>query len=406
MAETTYRILADGVMVNNDTWTTGLNNNDLIIGPTGGGKTRGYIMPNILQCDGSMVIADTKGRLLAELGPSLKREGYQIASLDFTDCLHSPYGYNPLEYIRYDRERDTYDEQDIMTIAASIVPMETYSDPFWDYAVKMVLEGLIGYVMECLPKEEQHLGSVVTLFDEMGHIMYHSLFQELGEINPDSFAASRYRFFMSCQQADRMKASIQGILAEKLSILSFAGARALYENPKKVDIPSLGRQKTALFLTVSDTDRSMDKLVNIFYTQALQVLCRMADKSEGYRLPVPVRFFLDDFAANTCIPDFDKIISVIRSREISVSLVLQSISQLESLYGSARAKTIMNNCDHCLYLGGQDVETARYISTKANKSVNTILDMPVGEAWLFARGQSPQRVRRYDVDQHPHFQAA
>ena len=406
MAETTYRILADGVQVNNDTWATGLNNNDLIIGPTGGGKTRGYIMPNILQNTGSMIIADTKGRLLVELGPALKREGYQIASLDFTDCLHSPYGYNPLEYIRYDGERDTYNEQDIMTIAACIIPLETRSDPYWDYAARMVLEGIISYVMECLPRDEQHMGSVVDLFREMGRPTYHHLFQELEAISPDSFAASRYQFFISCRQADKMTASIQGILAEKLSILSFAGARALHENPKKIDIPSLGRQKTALFLTVSDTDRSMDKLVNIFYTQALHVLCRTADRSEGYRLPVPVRFFLDDFAANTCIPDFDKIVSVIRSREISVSLVLQSISQLESLYGSAKAKTIMNNCDHCLYLGGQDVETARYISTKANKSVNTILDMPVGEAWLFTRGQAPRQVHRYDVDQHPHFQAA
>lgn len=214
------------------------------------------------------------------------------------------------------------------------------------------------------------------------------------------FAAMRYKFYMTCVHADRMYASIMGILAEKLSPLTFDGARALYQNPDKIDIYGLGQRKTAVFLNISDTDRSMDKLANLFYTQALHVLCRTADKSEGHRLPVPVRFLLDDFASNVCIPDFDKIVSVIRSREISVSLILQSISQLESLYGPARARTIINNCDHCLYLGSQDVDTARYIAVKANKNINTVLDMPVGEAWLFARGQAPRKVRRYDVERH------
>ncbi len=395
----TYRILADGVQVDNDTWATGLNNNDLIIGPSGGGKTRGYVMPNILQCTGSMVTADAKGRLASELGPALKREGYEIRSLDFTDCLHSC-GYNPLSYIRYDKERDTYNEQDIMTIAACIVPASAYTDPFWDYAARMMLESIIGYVMECLPQEEHHLGSVVDLFSEMQSPVFRKLFDELCAIKPHSFAAMRYKFYMSCVHADRMYGSIMGILAEKLSPLTFDGARALYQNPDGIDIYSLGQRKTAVFLNVSDTDRSMDKLANLFYTQALHVLCRAADKSEGHRLPVPVRFLLDDFASNVCIPDFDKIISVIRSREISVSLILQSISQLESLYGPARAKTIINNCDHCLYLGSQDVDTAQYISVKANKNINTVLDMPVGEAWLFARGQAPRKVRRYDVERH------
>lgn len=406
MSDSTYRILADGVQVDNDTWATGLNNNDLIIGPSGGGKTRGYVMPNLLQCTGSTITADTKGRLLSELGPALKRGGCQIGNLDFTDCLHSPLGYNPLAYVRHDKERDTYNEQDIMTIASCIVTVESDREPFWECAARMVLESIIGYVLECLPPEEHHLGSVVDLFGEMRGSAFHRLFEELCEISPYSFTAMRYRAYMTCVGADKMFFSIMGILAEKLAVLSFDGARALYLNPNQIDIPSLGRTRTALFLTISDTDRSMDKLANLFYTQALQVLCRTADKSEGYRLPVPVRFLLDDFASNVCIPDFDKTISVIRSREISVSLILQSISQLESLYGPARAKTIINNCDHCLYLGSQDVETARYISVKANKNVNTVLDMPVGEAWLFARGQAPRRVHRFDVSRHPRNPAA
>ena len=149
----------------------------------------------------------------------------------------------------------------------------------------------------------------------------------------------------------------------------------------------------------------MDCLAALFYAQALQALCDFADLGPDNRLKVPVRLILDDFAAaaDSCIPDFDKITSVIRSREISVSVILQSLSQLEASYGHARAMTIINNCDHLLYLGGQDVETARYISTKANKSINTVLNMPLDAAWLFTRGQEPKQVQKYDLSQHPRY---
>jgi len=150
-----------------------------------------------------------------------------------------------------------------------------------------------------------------------------------------------------------------------------------------------------VFLNTSDTDRSSDKLVSLFFTQALHALCNHADNSPGNRLKIPVRFMLDDFASGTHIPDFDKIVSVIRSREISTSIILQSISQLEALYGHAKAKTILNNCDNLLYLGGQDVETAHYIGMKANKSATSILTMPLDDAWLFSRGQEPRQVQKF-----------
>ncbi len=137
----------------------------------------------------------------------------------------------------------------------------------------------------------------------------------------------------------------------------------------------------------------MDRLVSLFYAQALQVLCHSADtRYPDHRLPVPVRFILDDFATNAVIPDFDNITSVIRSRNISVSIILQSITQLNAIYGAQRAATITNNCDNCLYLGGQDPETARFISVKANKPVSTILGMGLEETYLFTRGQQPRSV--------------
>ena len=401
MRITGYRILAEGQTASNDTWATGRNNNDLIIGPSGAGKTRGYVLPNILQCSESMVVADTKNTLCQEVGGMLIQHGYRVLEVDLTDCLASPWGYNPLDYVRYDRRRGKYSEQDIMTIAAALVPIENGHEPFWDLAARMVLESLIGYVLDFLPDEEHTLSSVVKLFQVMGSKQFKRLYDELKEVAPDSFAYARYQMFRSISHADKMYASIQGILAQKLSPLTFDGTKALFDNPQRIDFRTLDQRKTAVFLGISDTDRFMDRLAALFYTQALHTLCNIADHSPGHRLAVPVRLILDDFAANAAIPDFDKITSVIRSREISVSIIIQSLSQLEALYGHAKALTIINNCDDLLYLGGQDVETARYISTKANKSINTILQMPLDSAWLFTRGEKPQEVRKYRLDSHP-----
>lgn len=402
MRNTGYRILAQNHTTSNDTWATGRNNNDLIIGPSGAGKTRGYVLPNILQCNESIIVTDTKGVLHGQVGHVLAKHGYDVLEINLADCLASPTGYNPLEYVRYDGKRDKYDEQDIMTVAAAIVPDEPRNDdPYWHRAARMLLESLIGYVLECLPTGEHDLTSVVKLFQHLNDGTVDRLMGELGEIDPDSFAVNRYKMCASCRQAERMWASVIGILAEKISVLSFDGARALLTNKKRIDFRTLGRKKTAVFLEVSDTDRSMDRLAGLFYAQALHVLSDEADHSPGHRLAVPVRMILDDFAAGAKIEDFDGITSVIRSREISVSVILQSVTQLEALYGPARAATILNNCDQLLYLGGQDVGTARLISVKANKSINTILQMPLSDAWLFIRGEMPQQVSKYRLEAHP-----
>lgn len=399
----TYRILAKDKLINNDTWVTGLNNNDIIIGPSGAGKTRSYVIPNILQCNESMIIADAKGNVKKETEKVLRKKSYKIISIDLTDCFSSC-GYNPFDFIRYDETRECYVEQDIMTVSSCIVPVETIREPFWELASRQYLECLIAYVLECLPKNEHSMESVVKLFFEMGTDKFGILMKELQEINPDSFAVMRYRMFKHSMKADKMYASILGVLAEKIAIFAFDGAKALFNNPNRVNFTDLGKQKTAVFLNVSDTDRSMDRIANLFYTQALHTLCFSADRDYGdNRLKVPVRFILDDFASNVYIPEFDRITSVIRSREIYVSVIIQSLSQLESMYGEARAKTILNNCDTLLYLGGQDVCTAQYIAKKANKSTSSILNMPLDNAWLFTRGTEPQCVQKYNLFAHKNY---
>ena len=247
------------------------------------------------------------------------------------------------------------------------------------------------------------MDSVTRLFREMGTGHFDALMKELVEIDPECLAAVQYQMFSLTKAADRTYASIQGILAEKLSTFTFSGPSFLLDHPQKINLPDIGERKTAVFLHISDTDRSMDRIAALLYTQALQVLCSSADAQPTRRLKVPVRLILDDFAAaaDACIPDFDRITSVIRSREISVSVILQSLSQLEASYGHSRAMTIINNCDHLLYLGGQDMETARYVATRANKSMTRILQMPLDCAWLFERGTDPRQVLKFNLKDLP-----
>lgn len=413
MTQDTMRILAQDRLISNNTRTTKLNNNDLIIGPTGAGKTRNYVKPNLLQyaLEGgcSLIIADTKGSLVEEVGPVMAAHGYKVINLDFINLMNNSVGYNPLDFVSYDPAQKGYSEQEILTISSALVPIETKRDPFWEQSAQIFLSAFIGYALETLPPEEHTLEAVVQLYRNLSQPVCAEskstagtiLFQALGGKRPDSAAWQNYQMASKIVPSEKTFASIEMFLTNKLASLSLRGAKRLYNLEERINFQTLCREKTAVFLTISDTDRSMDKLVNLFYTQALDQLVKTANTSPGYRLPLPVRLILDDFAANVTIPDFDKTIAVIRSREISVSLIIQDINQLYSLYGVPRGNTIINNCDSQLYLGGQDVDTAQFISTKANKTKDTILNMPLDDAWLFVRGSVPAQVRKYDLTAHP-----
>ena len=400
MRDNSYRILADGVTVSNDTWTTGLANHDLIIGPTGGGKTRSYLLPNLLSSKESFIVADTKGSVRRQVGGIPERRGFRVLELDFTDLMHSPWVYNPLRFIRWDGDRQCWNEQDIITVAAALVPVTSRTDPFWDLSARNYAEALIGYTLDNLPQEEHTLVSVAKLFAEAETGVLDELMREYCTICPDSFAAMRWKSLQGGRKADKTYSSILAILSQRLSNFSFSGVQQLFTNKNQIDFGAISREPTAVFVHVSDNDFSLSNLTSLFYTQALQMLIAEADSRPDSRLQIPVRLYLDDFA-NLIIPDVDKTIAVIRSREISVSIVLQSVTQLEGLYGHDKAMTIIDNCDHLLYLGGQSVETARFIGAKANKPASAILNMPLGKAWLFERGSNPREVRKYDLTRHP-----
>lgn len=392
------RILAQNITISNDTRKTGLNNNDLIIGSSGAGKTGGYVIPNIQNMTDSLVVSDTKGNLEKKFSKDLMSRGYDVYTLDFVNPGRSC-GYNPLGGIRRNKN-GSYREQDILTLANAIMPALDAQEPFWEKAAASYLAFLISYGMEVLPKVEQNMCSICELhraFIQPNGVL--SFIQWIDE-HPGSFSAKRYYKINAVLKADKMWSSIIEFVNRALEPFDFQEAKYIFENKKSFDIRSLGQKKTVLFLNVSDTDRTFDDLVNVFYTQTLQILCSEADKNVDGRLRVPVRIIMDDFATSVRIPDFDKVISVIRSREISVSLILQSMTQLESMYGYTTATTIINNCDHLLYLGSQDQRTAEFIGCRAYKTPEAILCMSRDKAYLLTNGEKAQlvdKVRPYST---------
>lgn len=392
------RILADGISVSNDTTVTGLNNNDLIIGSSGSGKTGGYVIPNLQNISESIVVSDTKGQLRKMFSGELKSKGYEVCCLDLVNPLESC-GYNPLMGIRrYDNGK--YREQDVLTLANNIMPVLDRSEPFWEQAAAGYIAFLIAFCMDFLPPEEQNMTSVCELNRKYIKPGGDLSFIKMTNEHPEYYSSKKLTQIRSSASADKMWASISEFVNRALEPFDFEEARTIFESSESFDIASLGKKKTVLFLNVSDTDRTFDKLVNIFYTQALQILCSIADKNPNGRLEVPVRIIMDDFAASASIPDFDKIISVIRSRDISVSLVLQSMTQLESMYNHAEAVTIINNCDHIIYLGCQDLDTAHYIGNRIFKSPDTVLCTPRDSVILITNGEkakTAQKIRPYST---------
>lgn len=392
-------LLSANRSVNCDTWQSGLNNNVLVLGASGGGKTRNHIKPNLLQRQGSYIVLDCKGSLYREVGPFLAENGYVVDCIDF-NTMGGTVGYNPLAHVRWSDGRPL--QQDIISIASAICPVEDHSsDPFWPYAAANYLTAYIAYVLEALPKEAQNLASVIRVFELAAERQADGLFEELGKEDPFACAPALYRRSKVTCGAEKMHSSIMGIIAANLLPLGFAGAVESYENPKQIDFGSFGREKRALFVTIDDLDRSLDKLTGLFVQQAFSALCRSADRDyPEHRLPVPVRFVLDDFA-NLHLPHIDDVLAVIRSREISCTVVCQTISQLEARYGEATANSIVGNCDSQLVLGFQDERTASYYACRANKTASTLLQTPANMWWVFVRGQRGAMEPALRLEDHP-----
>lgn len=391
-------IVAQNVSYSLDCYETKLNNNVLVVGTSGSGKTRSIVTPNILQATGSYIVSDPKGNLYNQYKPYLMKQGYVVKKLDFTEPENSE-GYNFFEYIRK--------TQDINKIAHMIVfsgnQIGYKADPFWDEAAELLLQSVIGYVYEVFEKDERNLGIVQTLIDtcqineddsneESG---LDILMKRLESIDKDSYAIKQYKKFRAA--AGKTLKSIIISLNAKIGHYDSPEIRGLLAKDT-INITDIGMRPTALFVVVSDTDRSLDGLANLFFSQAMNELCWQADKNcIRNTLPVPVRFILDDFATNCRIAEFPRMIASIRSRGISTMLMIQSEAQLEENY-KYDARTIIANCDTYVYLGGNDVGTAEAVAKRCNMPLMKILNMPVGSNWIFRRGQAPINGTNVDLE--------
>jgi len=414
-----FRILASGVEVSSDCTKTFLNNNDLVIGTTGCGKTRGYVAPLLANaCNETLIVTDPKGDLRRRFSGYLSDKGFQIYDIDFADMVNSPDGYNPFDFVSRNPSTGRYVEQDIVTIASEVVTMDNKLQPYFEENARVLMCALIAYVLEQYEEDKQDLKTLADIFGscvteqkfrfnreaDSGEKLLSDLFKPLEITNPDSTALFFWRMYRKIIGTDNTDKSIQSVLSGKLSSLAYEGPANLFRAKRRINIKDIVTMPSVVFIKTADTKYTMDNIIGLLFTQLLDKLCEYADYNcPDQRLPIPVRLVLDDFGANTKIEAFDRIISVIRSRNIAVSIILQSITQLDSIYGPENARTIINNCDHMLYLGGTDEVTAESISRRTNRSAYSILNMGLKDAYLFERGRAPQKVIRFDISEHPDY---
>ena len=407
------------------------NLNTLVCGGSGAGKTRFYCKPNLMQANTSFVILDPKGEIVRDVGKLLEAKGYEIKVLDLIS-MEKSHCYNPFVYLRSDN-----DIQRLVTnLFKSTTPKGSQSnDPFWDTAASMLLLALVFYLHYEAPEDEQNFAMIMEMLragaiedeEEPRPSPLDNLFSELEYENPDHIALKYYHSYHS-GSAKTLK-SIQITLAARLEKFNLESLASL-TSTDELELETLGEKKTALFALIPDNDTSFNFLVSILYTQLFQQLFYSADHIHGGSLPIPVHFLMDEFANVSLPDDFDKILSVMRSRSVSVSIILQNLAQLKALF-EKQWESIVGNCDEFLYLGGNEQSTHKYESELLGKS--TIDTNTYGKsegrsgsystnyqisgrelltpdevrmldnryAILFIRGERPVLDFKYDILKHP-----
>ena len=427
------KILTNNIQIGYNSKKHRRNLNTLVIGGSGAGKTRFYAKPNIMQCNTSFVILDPKVEILRSTANLLLKKGYKLRILDLINMEKSD-SYNPFVYLRSDN-----DVQRLVTnLFKATTPKDSKSsDPFWDMAASTLLLALIFYLWYEAPFEEQNFSMVLEML-RAGEVReddddYKSpldiLFDLLEERNPNHIALKYYRNYRS-GSAKTLK-SIQITLTSKLDKFNLDSLATITQYDE-MELSKLGEEKTALFAIIPDSDPSFNFLVSILYTQLFQQLFYIADYKYGGSLPIHVHFVMDEFA-NVSLPnDFEKILSTMRSREVSVSIIIQNLAQLKSLF-SKEWESIVGNCDELLYLGGNEQSTHKYISELLGKDTidtNTygkskgksgsystnyqkmgrelltpdeVRTLDNNNAILFIRGERPIIDLKYILEKHPNI---
>ena len=399
-------ILGKNAVYSTDSNETGLNNNVLVCGSSGCGKTMSISEPCLLETYHTSLIATvTKRRIVDKYKTTLEKRGYVVEDLNFIHPMESNVAYDPLEYI------NSY--SDITFLAESIVranPRKDRSnaDPYWDEAATSLLSAEIAYTI--MTKDNATFADVLELHDgidfrENGGQITTSLdhkFEYLAEKDPSCFAVSCWKSFHLLPI--KTASCVFGALNTTIDTIFSPELRKMIKMKKKVDFEKIATQKTVLFVSTSAVNPAPHCFINVFYAQAFKALFEYAVSLPSGKLPIPVRVLCDDFATGSRILNFPEYISIFREKKISVTLLVQSESQLESMYGREDATTIINNCDTYLYMGGMDLKTGRSISERLNAPLEDVLYMPIGQICVFRRGQKPIITSRYDIQKDEQFQ--
>ena len=417
---------------------TARNKNVLVIGGSGSGKTRFYVKPNLMQCfptsdyPTSFVVTDPKGSIVVECGNALLKKGYKLKifnTINFSKSMH----YNPMSYI--------HSEKDILKLVTALMTNTKGEgqggDPFWDKAERLLLVSLIAYLHYEAPTEEQNFATLLEMLntmqvsedDETYQNPVDLLFEDLAKKKPTSFAVRQYKLYKLA--AGKTAKSILISCGARLSPFDIQEIRdaTMYD---ELELDKLGNRKTALFLIMSDTDSTFNFLISMIYTQLFNLLCDKADDQYGGKLPVHVRCLIDECANIGQIPQLEKLVATIRSREISACLVLQTRSQLKAIYKD-NADTIVGNMDSQVFLGGSEPTTLKELSealgketidsfnnsdTRGNSpsygtnyqklghelmSRDELAVLDGGKCILQLRGVRPFLSDKYDLTQHPNY---
>ena len=424
-------ILTQNVRIGLDGRKHRRNLNVLVVGGSGAGKTRFYAKPNVMQANTSFVVLDPKGEILRDTGGLLEKQGYDIKVLDLINTEKS-HGFNPFVYLR--------DDKDVLRLVSNLIRNTTpkgaqSNDPFWERAETALLEALILYLVNEAPPEEKNFPMVMEMInaaevkeeDEEYASVLDELFERLAMNDPEHLAVKQYHIFKLAAGKTAKSILISlGVRLEKFNLPQIASV----VNHDELDIPSLGERKTALFAIIPDSDSSLNFIIGMMYSSIFQELYYIADHVYGGRLPVHVHCVMDEFA-NIALPDeFDKLLATMRSREFSVSIIIQNIAQLKALF-EKQWESIIGNCDEFLYLGGNEDSTHELVSKKLGKT--TIDTNTYGQskgrngnystnwqisgrelytpdevrmldnryALLFIRGERAIQDEKYDILRHP-----
>lgn len=407
--------------------------NILVVGGSGAGKSRGFALPNIMQCCCSMVITDPKAELLRKTGGLLEKKGYEVRVFDLINPDTS-FCYNPFEYV--------HDDKDVLRLISNLIQNTTpkgsqSSDPFWEKSETALLQALMLYLLHEAPPEEQNFAIIMEMLgsaqvkeeDEDYESPLDILFDRLEMRDPDSIAVKQYHIYK--QAAGKTAKSILISVGVRLAAFNLPQIAKL-TNTDELDLSNMGERKVALFCCIPDADTSLNYLVGMIYSQLFQTLYYMADRVHGGALPVPVNCIMDEFP-NVSLPnEFEKILATCRSRSIYCSIIIQNMSQLKALFKDSW-ESLVGNCDEFLYLGGNEKETHKYVSELLGKetidtntygqtkgksgSYSTNFQQSGREllqpdevrmldnqnALLFIRGERPILDAKYDLMKHPNI---